>query len=270
MKPVTNQRAKGRWHCPADVYQLSSKNIMNTGSRQKSSCRDCSAFTLIELLVVIAIIGILAAFLLPVLGKVKDRGYQANCINNLKQLGLGFQLYHNDFHDEFPAPGSKDQYGPQPEDWIWWQFGREVQNSTIGGFIGNFNPKLFTCPADKRAISLQTQGYIGGEPYRYSYSLTSYSLANNNINPGMATIITRDRHVFPFKVTSIKNPSIKIMLVEEDDKTIDDPRWVPFGRTPNLISSRHRGKGDITFADGRVEPETPKFGLDRTNSQPTL
>ncbi|HXI72035.1 MAG TPA: prepilin-type N-terminal cleavage/methylation domain-containing protein [Verrucomicrobiae bacterium] len=223
------------------------------------------AFTLIELLVVIAIIGILAALLLPVLAKAKDKAHQTTCFNNLRQLGIAFQLYWGDFSDHFPAPGSKNIYGPKPEDWIWWQYGREVNNSAIAKFVGNFNPTLFTCPADRTALSFQTQGNVVGDPYRYSYSLTSYDLTNN-VNPGMSTIIDWDGNVFPFKAASIRNPSAKIMLVEESSKTIDDSRWVP---NANWISSRHGGKGDITFADGHVERETPQFGKDPINSNPT-
>lgn len=59
-------------------------------------------FTLIEMLVVIAIIATLAGMLFPVIGKAKDRAYQVQCTNNLKQIGTAIQLYHQDWDDRFP------------------------------------------------------------------------------------------------------------------------------------------------------------------------
>ncbi len=72
------------------------------------------AFTLLELLVVIAIIAILAGLLLPVLSAAKKRAAQATCINNLKQLGLGMQMYVQDNGDTFPGIASR-MYGFIPK-----------------------------------------------------------------------------------------------------------------------------------------------------------
>ena len=72
-----------------------------------------SAFTLIELLVVIAIIAILAAMLMPALQQARERGKQATCQSNIKQVGMAFTIYADMFNNWIPSSNKTELYGLQ-------------------------------------------------------------------------------------------------------------------------------------------------------------
>jgi prepilin-type N-terminal cleavage/methylation domain-containing protein/prepilin-type processing-associated H-X9-DG protein len=81
------------------------------GFNRRSARGFKSAFTLIELLVVIAIIAILASLLLPVLSRGRERARVTQCLNNLRQIGLGISLYAGDHQDRFPSTHVKEENG---------------------------------------------------------------------------------------------------------------------------------------------------------------
>jgi len=265
------------------------KQTVGTGCGTRTGARRVFAFTLLELLVVIAIIAILATLLLPVLSAAKKRAGQAQCINNLKQLGLGMQMYIDDNRDRFPGMASEHS-GFQAADWIYWRItstNPPVQQSPIVITLANANSKLFRCPldTDDSVRIAQAADDTANGPYLYSYSLTSYEVTSTDTqtnNPGMSSNFANSQNPLPFTMAAVRNPEGKIMLAEEvashsssdngtgvaDVTVINDGRWEPANGDP--LTARHGGKGDVTFADFHVEPETYEFGQDITNSEPDL
>jgi prepilin-type N-terminal cleavage/methylation domain-containing protein len=107
------------------------------------------AFTLIELLVVIAIIAILAAMLLPALARAKQKGQQAVCLSNLKQIGLAFAMYLNDHDSRFPD--RRDLKSSLPGGYLPWTTW-PPSDPRAGWAATNFlnecpNLNVWSCPA---------------------------------------------------------------------------------------------------------------------------
>jgi len=103
----------------------------------KSNFKRSRAFTLIELLVVIAIIAILAAMLLPALARAKKRALTANCVSNLKQVGMIMNMYLSDNGDTFPYSGAG-----------WWQMPLVDLYRVQNNYISTNSRTFFRCPAD--------------------------------------------------------------------------------------------------------------------------
>jgi prepilin-type N-terminal cleavage/methylation domain-containing protein len=87
------------------------------------------AFTLVELLVVIAIIGILVALLLPAIQAAREAARRTECNNNLKQLGVALQNYH-DVHERFPI-GSLHQDPANPPPKNLWDAGNHRKGTQL-------------------------------------------------------------------------------------------------------------------------------------------
>jgi len=115
-------------------------------------------FTLIELLVVIAIIAILAAILFPVFAKAREKARQASCLSNIKQVGIAFLQYVQDYDQVMPWVYANGVYVPNPAG------GANILNYVnVKLYPYCKNTQLFVCPSDKTG-----NWYSSGYPFNYS------------------------------------------------------------------------------------------------------
>ena len=149
--------------------------------------RNRKAFTLIELLVVIAIIAILAAILFPVFAQAREKARRTACINNLKQIGVAFMQYAEDYDGTIVDAGTLDQVGGNPKD------PRHLHNK-LAPYTKAKN--VWYCPSDS---GYHEPGQIPVNTY-FEYFGSSYQWKGNRGEPNGTGVATQE-------LDSFKNPS---------------------------------------------------------------
>ena len=234
----------------------------------KPTGRRAYAFTLVELLVVIGIVAVLIALLLPALGRARENARRVQCASNLRQLAAAFTAYHTD-HRRYPLASMGT--AEHEADWIHWQATRDLRESAIARYLGGMEPALVRCPSDDPENRRPPVGGPWVEQYPYSYSLN------------------RQWTILRQYATGVRSAAEKILLVDEDEATVDDGDFVtymsgPFGYYENTLANRHDARrhagwrnwtdavrqdhsrrrdrfdrGNVAFVDGHVDFVTREY-----------
>jgi prepilin-type N-terminal cleavage/methylation domain-containing protein/prepilin-type processing-associated H-X9-DG protein len=215
------------------------------------------AFTLVELLVVIAIIAILAALLLPSLSRAKLKAQETACLNNFRQLQIGWMTYVDDHDNTMPLNDNRNTgLSRNTSTTNAWVSGDAtvsadlsyIERGTIYPYVGN--PGVYHCPVDSSLINhsnvLRTR----------SYSLDYY--LNGSIDPAYSAYLPLDAaSTVVVKYSGISHPALSFAFLDENANTIEDGMYLLF-RAPdetwqNAPSDRHSRGMNLSFTDGHCE-----------------
>lgn len=212
------------------------------------------AFTLIELLVVIAIIAILAAMLLPSLGRAKQKAMGISCMSNSKQLGTAYMMYAQDYND-IALPGNAYDNVPS------WCNGTLVsapaaidedmiRNSPSYKYVSS--TKVFRCPSDRAGLPYRGQVELRNRSYAVNGAFGKSSWHQPNVPPF--------RHMTKMAGISWPGPSAIFILLDEHENSINDSHFYASrnlkaydNRWLDAPSGRHGNATGFTFADGHAE-----------------
>jgi prepilin-type N-terminal cleavage/methylation domain-containing protein/prepilin-type processing-associated H-X9-DG protein len=258
------------------VDQPAAQLSLLPSSRLMMALRAGKGFTLIELLVVIAIIAILAAMLLPALARAKDRAIRVQCLNNLKQMAVAFNIYANDNRDKLPQnPPSAGSVGG----WAWdlaWDPGLTMLNNGILW-------KTFYCPGTAPRFS-ETNNYdlfyrfSPGSFHVLGYALTLPDLKQFLVPTNINTTLTPKS--ITFGALTFDPPSPADRVLDADATLRANGSWssIPGGYTfpypgganwphtsPHLKGGLPAG-GNVGFCDSHVEWRKFPLMKQRTNA----
>ena len=211
--------------------------------------RPKAGFTPIELLVVIAIIAILAALLLPALGRAKEQANCAKCISKLKQVNLGFRTFSSDHDGVYPwrlTPQEGGTYGPNAG--AGWRNYLAASNEFS-------SPKILVCPSDRKtkANGIDWSNGIDGFINAANQNLAlSYFTGLDTYEELSVTMVAGDRNIGGGKADDCASvapaPGVAATELTATDTTI---RWT---------NSIHGLLGNIAVCDGSVQ-KTRTSGL---------